>query len=86
MFAPIIFPIESELSCRFMAQMVVISSGREVPTAKTVVDIMASLIPSRNPKTDALSTKSSAPKIMPSAPTVRRITDNIIPSPSAIEL
>ena len=67
-FAPIIFPTESELSLLRIAVRVVTSSGSEVPSAITVKPMIVSLIPIPKAMVLPEETRNSAPKTIEAVP------------------
>ena len=74
MFAPMMFPAESDISRLTTAVTVVTSSGSEVPTARTVTAMIRSGTPAAFATYSALSTSTFAPIAIAAAPTRNRIT------------
>ena len=71
-FAPIIFPTDKEDSFFTIAVTVVTSSGREVPIATIVTEIISSLICRISAILQAECTNNSEPATMDTAPTQKQ--------------
>ena len=72
-FAPMIFPTESEFSFFLIAVSVVTSSGNDVPRAITVKPIIVSLIPIPAAMVLPEETRNSAPKTIEAVPMMKKI-------------
>ena len=75
MLLPIMFPTRRSLSPFLAAVIVVTSSGREVPRAMTVRDMMRSEIPIAVAMVEAELTTSWLPATTPASPTMTRRND-----------
>ena len=69
-FAPIILPTPRSPCFLVIEVIVVISSGKLVPIATIVIAIIPSLTPIAEASSFAFSTKRSAPKTIPAAPSM----------------
>ena len=69
-FAPIIFPTERDICFFDIAVSVVMSSGRDVPIARIVMEMILSEMPIAEARKVALSTRRSAPIAIAAAPRI----------------